>query len=542
MTSTNDLFSVDLPADFLASMPELEGHPDQIVKELPPTFRVGGDARSLEKVLKLVEQYEQMKQTAGSFKWFDPEGEYPISVCTKHKAFFDAGLLYPERLFMAANRVGKSICGAFELACHLTGIYPDWWTGRRFEHKIEAWAVGPDARTVRDTAQKELIGPIGQFGTGMIPAHALGQFWGLQGTNQAIDIIMIKHVSGGWSRLGFKNYKQDPKAFMGTSLHAIWLDEECPLEIYNECNIRTATTGGIMLVTFTPLQGLSPMVVNFCKKADFLVGARPIVVVDTDDDLTEDGYDANDAQYAVGDHTRKAVVQAGWNDAPWLDTETKARLLEDTPEYLKKARSEGIPSMGAGSVFPVDLQQVLCEPFVIPDSWPRMYALDVGWNRTAVLWAAMDPNSDTIFIYDEHYQGQLLPEFHAIAIKSRGEWIRGVIDPAARGRGQSDGAKLMSLYKSFGLKLAPAKNERESGVQSIIQRLAVGKIRVFKTCVNFQKEYVLYRRKPNGEIIDENDHLMDAFRYIINNQTRMLSKAQGVTNLGARYAATRYDV
>lgn len=542
MTSKEDLFSVDLPADFLASMPQLEGNADEIVQDLPPTFKVGGDARSLARVLQLVQEYESVKRRSGGNKWFAPDSEYPISACPKHAAFFEAGTRYPERLFMAANRVGKSVCGAYETACHLTGVYPDWWIGRRFDHPIEAWAVGPDARTVRDTAQKELIGRIGEEGTGMLPAHCLGKFWGLQGTNQAIDMIMIKHRTGGWSKLGFKNYKQDISAFMGASIHVVWLDEECPIEIYNECNIRTATTQGIMLCTFTPLQGLSPMVVNFCKRADFLVGAKPIVVVDTDDQLAEDGYDENDAQYTVGKETMKAVVQAGWKDAPWLDEQTKARLLEDTPEYLKKSRSEGIPSMGAGAVFPVELAQVLCDPFTIPDNWPRMYALDVGWNRTAALWATLDPNSDTLYIYDEHYQGQLMPEYHAIAVKSRGDWIRGAIDPAARGRGQADGTKLMNMYKQLGLKLAPAKNERESGVQSIIQRLAVGKIRVFKTCVNFQKEYVLYRRKPNGEIIDENDHLMDCFRYIINNQNRMISKSHGVTNLGARYAATKYDV
>lgn len=521
-------------------MPQLEGI--DVEADLPPTFKVKGDAASLAKVLKLVEEYEQARRTAGNQKWFDALGPYPIDSCPKHKAFFSAGLDYAERLFMAANRVGKSVCGAYETACHLTGIYPDWWVGRRYDHPIEAWAVGPDARTVRDTAQKELIGPIGMAGTGMIPAHALGQFWGLQGTNQAIDMIMIKHVSGGWSKLGFKNYKQDISAFMGASLHVIWLDEECPLEIYNECNIRTATTKGIMLVTFTPLQGLSPMVVNFCKKADFLVGARPIVVVDTDDKLEEDGYDENDAEYAVGHSQRKAVVQAGWNDAPWLDQETKERLLEDTPEYLKKARSEGIPSMGAGAVFPIDLQQVLCDPFTIPDNWPRMYGLDVGWNKTAVCWAALDPNSDTLYIYDEYYQGMLPPESHAYAIRSRGDWIRGAIDPASRGRGQSDGSKLMSLYKQHGLKLGPAKNERESGIQDAIQRLSAGKLKVFKTCVNFQKEYVLYRRKPNGEIMDENDHMMDAFRYVINNQSRMLSKQQGLGPSKIQYKATTYDV
>src|SRR5690606_33064449 len=142
---------------------------------------------------------------------------------------------------------------------------------------------------------------------------------------------------------------------------------------------------------------------------------------------------------AVGRDTPKAVIQAGWNDAPWLSEEMKARLLEDTPEYLRKARSEGVPAMGSGCVYPVNVEDILIDPIRIPDSWPRMFALDVGWNRTAVLWAALDPVTDTLYFYDEHYLGQEIPAVHAYAIKSRGEWIQGVFDPAARGRSPNDG-------------------------------------------------------------------------------------------------------
>ena len=493
------------------------------------------DARSIQKILELVAQIETMEREKGTDKWF--EGKYPIDTLPKHKAFFEAGLIYPERLFMAANRIGKSIAGCYELSCHLTGNYPSWWNGRTFDGPIEAWAIGKDARAVRDTAQRELLGPIGEWGTGMLPAHSLGKFYALQGTPQAIDIIQVRHKSGGWSRLGFKNYQQDIGSFMGTSRHVIWLDEECPLDIYNECNIRTATVDGIMLVTFTPLEGLTPMVVNFCKKADFLVGAKPIVAVDQYD---EEGME--DEEFAVGRSTPKAVVQAGWDDAPWLTTEMKARLLEDTPIHLRDARTKGIPAMGSGSIYPIPVEEILVEPFAIPNNWPRMYALDVGWNRTAVLWAALDPSTDTIYIYDEHYRGELQPPMHAYAIKTRGEWIHGVIDPASRGRSQTDGNKLFHNYKDLGLILFTAKNELESGIMATSQRLSFGKLKVFKTLVNFQKEYLLYRRDKHGKPVPENDHLMDCLRYVVNNLNRMISSAEAKAATGVKYSATRYDI
>lgn len=530
----------DLSQDFMDSLSQFDGQEveQHILQSLVTTQAELNkyDAHSIQKLLDLVAQIEAMEREGGTAKWFDPAGPFPISSLPKHKAFFDAGAKYPERLFMAGNRVGKSIAGCYELACHLTGEYPIWWTGQRFDHPVYAWAIGKDARSVRDTAQRELLGPIGEWGTGMIPAHKLGKFFGLQGTPQAIDIIKVKHKSGGWSELGFKNYQQDIGSFMGTTRHVVWLDEECPLEIYNECNIRCATVNGIMLVTFTPLEGLTPMVVNFCKRADFLVGAKPIVAIDQADDWEEEG------EYTVGRDTPKAVVQAGWNDAPWLSEEMKARLLEDTPLHLRKARMEGAPAMGDGNVYPISLEEILVKPFSIPEGWPRMYALDVGWNKTAAIWAALDPVTDTLYFYDEHYKGKELPAVHGYAILSRGKWIPGVIDPAAHGRSPNDGQKIIRTYKDMGLILYDAKNEVESGVLNLGQRFAVGKAKVFTTLVNFQKEYMLYRRDKNGKIIKENDHLMDTARYIVNNMVRMSNAGDQKLNQGIKYAPNRYRI
>lgn len=528
----------NLPTEFLDSLKEVhQGNDLSFLKDLqkPETITVNADARSLHKVLKLVQAISEASVRSGMDKWFSEGAPYQIYELPKHEAFFAAGAIYPERLFMAANRVGKSVCGAYEDACHVTGIYPEWWTGKRFDHPVDIWVAGPDAVTVRDTLQKELLGPLGEEGTGMIPAHLLGKATGKQGVVGAVDRIRIKHISGGWSTITFKNYKQDLQAFMGAAVHVVHLDEECPIEIWNECNIRTATTEGIMYATFTPLNGYSRMVVNFCKSADFLMGAQPLVAGDMDDDA--------DGVELVGQHKKKAVVQAGWDDAPWLTPEVKERLLADTPEHLKEARSKGIPSMEGGSVFTTPLESVLVEPFAIPDTWPRMYGFDVGWNVTAAVWGALDPNTGTIYLYDEHYQGEQLPQHHAHAIKMRGEWIRGVIDPAAEGRSQSDGTQLMRSYKQLGLRLMVADNSLEAGLHKMNELFSTGRLKVFTTLKNFQKEYMLYRRKMNGKIDPScDDHAIDAARYIINNQHRMVTRMEGMGSSHISYRPTRYDV
>jgi phage terminase large subunit-like protein len=165
---------------------------------------------------------------------------------------------------MSANRVGKTLgIGGYETTLHLTGLYPDWWIGRRFEHPIEAWVAGDTLTTTRDIIQSVLLGPVGQHGTGLIPADMLGDTVNRQGVPGAVDFVPVKHVSGGHSLLGFRSYDQGRKSFQGTAKHICWSDEEPPRDVYDEMMVRLATTNGLMMATFTPLLGLSEVALMF---------------------------------------------------------------------------------------------------------------------------------------------------------------------------------------------------------------------------------------------------------------------------------------
>lgn len=209
------------------------------------------------------------------------------------------------------------------------------------------------------------------------------------------------------------------------------------------------------------------------------------------------------------------LVNAGWNDVPHLDEQTKKELLDSTPEYLRAARARGEPGLGSGAIYTVPLEDIIIDPFRIPDYWPRVYALDVGWNRTAALWGAWDRSTDTLYLYTEHYRGQAEPSVHATAIKARGEWIPGVIDPAARGRSQKDGTQLIETYRQLGLNLVPAENAVEAGIYQVTELLSTGRLKVFRTLQHWQNEYRYYRRDEKGAIVKANDHLLDCLRYIV---------------------------
>lgn len=413
---------------------------------------------------------------------FPDEGKYKRDLYTKHLQFFADGFNFRVREFRAANRVGKSIAGAYETVLHLTGKYPHWWRGKRFNRPVNALVAGESGRLVRDSIQLELCGPPGNIGTGMIPFEDIFERRPKTGIPDAIDTCQIRHVSGGLSILQFQSFDQGREAFQATARDVIWLDEEAPLSVYTEALTRTMTTGGVVYMTFTPLRGMSETVLFLEEQAQ---------------------------------NGQISLVTATWEDAPHLTEKDKTEMLAAYPPHQRDARTKGIPALGSGAIYPVPESEFIIPAFELPVHWRRGYSLDVGWNRTAALFAAYDSDADTIYFYDEHYRGQAEPSVHADAIKARGEWMLGVIDPASHGRSQKDGEQLFNLYEQLGLHITNAKNGVESGIYEFYQRLSSGRIKVFSNCVNFLKEYRLYRRDENGKIIKENDHLMDAGRYYV---------------------------
>lgn len=209
----------------------------------------------------------------------------------------------------------------------------------------------------------------------------------------------------------------------------------------------------------------------------------------------------------------KYMVNAGWDDVPHLDEKTKREMLDSTPPYLRDARSKGIPSLGSGAIFPIPESEIVVQPFTIPNYWPRAYGMDVGWNRTAAIWLARNPDDNTMYAYAEHYQGQALPIVHVSAIKARGDWVRGAIDPAARGRSQDEGKQLIETYRNLGLVVTPAINAVDAGLFELWTAFSIGRLKVFSTLAGLLNEYRFYRRDENGKVVKKNDHAIDALRY-----------------------------
>lgn len=190
----------------------------------------------------------------------------------KQREFHAKGLTDDERLLMAANQVGKTFCAAAEVSYHLTGDYPDWWEGRRWDRPVRFWAGGHTQETTRDSCQKLLLGEPSdekQWGTAAIPKRSIAGHAKARGIPNSVNTINVRHKSGkGNSLLGFKNYEQGQQKWMSETLDGIWCDEEPPMDIYSECIPRLAKQKGMIMVTFTPLLGMSEVVRMFLNDSD----------------------------------------------------------------------------------------------------------------------------------------------------------------------------------------------------------------------------------------------------------------------------------
>ena len=466
---------------------------DQLTKSLVETYANKLEQQQKDELMLALEVLSKDLKYNVFGNTFPLEGEYSKDKYPKHMEFFQAGLTYTERAFIAGNRTGKSIAGAFETTCHATGMYPDWWEGKRFHKPLMIWVGGDTATTCRDIIQNKLLGATGDFGSGMIPKDRIIDTKTRRNIPDGIEIIYVKHVSGGTTTIVLKTYEQGRASWQGSEVDFIWIDEECPEDVYSEAIIRLMTTQGSIILTFTPLSGLTSLVVNFL-----------------DNNQTKEGI-----------AFPKFVANVTWSDVPHLKQRDILQMLEATPPALRDARSKGIPTVGSGLIYPIMIESIQVDDFKLPVHWQRAYGMDVGWKATAATFGAWDRDNDIIYIYSEYKAGQQDPVLHGSAIKSRGKYLKGAIDPASRQSGQKDGEKLFELYTKkedlggAGLHLRFAVNAIESGIFTVWDRLNTGRLKFFKSCTQLEREFSLYHRDKKGDIVKTNDHLLDALRYLI---------------------------
>ena len=408
----------------------------------------------------------------------------------KQVEFHAAGATYRERLFMAGNQLGKTLAGAAEAAMHLSGRYPDWWTGHRFERPVTMLAGSESYELTRDGVQRLLVGsPMieDDWGTGYIPREAIAETTRRSGVSGALDTVTVRHVSGGQSILQLKAYEQGRGKWQANTVDYVWFDEEPPEDVYFEGITRTNATKGLIAVTFTPLKGMSTVV----------------------------------ARYLMEPSDDRHVTTMTIEDAEHYTPEERAKIVASYPPHEREARTKGVPALGSGRIFPVAEEGIVVEPFDIPKHWMQLGGLDFGWDHpTAAIRLAWDPDNDCAYLIAEHRESRQTPIYHAATIRSWGAWLPWAW-PHDGNNDTAAGENLASQYRKQGVNML-AENARfadgsvsvEAGLMEMLDRMQTGRLKVFRHCQKWLEEFRLYHRKQ-GVVVKERDDLISASRYAL---------------------------
>lgn len=394
-------------------------------------------------------------------------------------------LISRERLLIAANQAGKTYSGAAECAMHLTGRYPEGWKGIRFNKPITMWVGSVTRETTRDAAQRLLLGRDPDYGSGLVPLDCIDTIDKAQGIPGTVARAIVKHVSGGISFILFKSYDQGREKWQGDSVDFIWFDEEPPPDIYSEGLTRTNATDGKIMMTFTPLLGMSEVVQRFLLEK----------------------------------RSGTAYVNMTIDDAEHYTPEKRAEIIASYSPHEVEARTRGIPALGSGRVFPVTEAEIMVESFNVPTHWPVIGGLDFGFDHpAAAVKVAWDRDNDCMYVINAFRQREATPAIHAAALRPWGNipwsWPH---DGLQHDKGS--GIQLAEQYRMAGLNLLPERatfpdgsNGLEAGVIQMLQRMQTGRLKVFSHLNEWFEEFRLYHREK-GLIVKVKDDLLSATRY-----------------------------
>lgn len=388
---------------------------------------------------------------------------------------------------------------ACEVAMHLTGQYPAWWQGKRFARPVTFLCGSESAELTRRGVQRLLLGrpeAENEWGTGTIPGDSIISTTRRQGVADAVASIVVRHVSGGSSVINLLSYDQGRTKWQADTVDGVWLDEEPPEDVYMEALTRTNVSGGPMLITFTPLKGMSSVVKRFL----------------------------------LDKHHGTVAVTMTIDDALHYTPQQRADIIASYPAHERDARTKGIPSMGQGRVFPLADSAISVNAFPLPQHWRRIAGIDFGWTHpTAVGWIAHDTDTDTAYLYDIHRRSEAPVTEHAAVIRGKGDWIP-VAWPhdGANQTSAAGGAALADQYRAQGLNLTATRaqfppgpdgksggNSLEAGAQMMLTRMQTGRLKVFAHLEPFFEEFRMYHRDENGIIVDKLDDILSAVRYAL---------------------------
>tara|TARA_R100000426_G_scaffold42539_2_gene32666 strand:+ start:790 stop:2247 length:1458 start_codon:yes stop_codon:yes gene_type:complete len=275
--------------------------------------------------------------------------------------------------------------------------------------------------------------------------------------------------------------------FQGGAVSLVVLDEEHPQPIFDESMLRCIDNRGRVVLTMTPLLGITwPHDIFF--------------------ENPQNGY----TQYAISGL-----------DNPWISSVKLRKAIAHMSEESQRTRLFGDFTNQQGVVYPEFKRAIhVVDSFDPPAHWPRDRSIDFGVrNPFACLYFAHDEEDDVLHVYDEYYATERTTVENGRILNnrdpsSRFRWT--VADPESR-----DGRLTLSRECSIETRTAPKHIGVVETINWVKERLALDAegrphLVIHSNCKNLLREFRLYRWKGGGgkdAPQKKDDHALDALRY-----------------------------
>lgn len=414
-----------------------------------------------DKPVEMVAKYLQLRKDADEWAIKNPVGAGWI--LPSWRDVQEAWSRYAIIVLLGGNRSSKSTL-ASRLVVSAAANIP--------ESEVRCYHVTAD----RSIEQQAMIYDALPLSTKSLPtkkgiAHSL-QFSQKNGFTDSICILppLPGYRKGGSIKFGnYSQYAQNPQITEGFKSHVIWCDEECPQKMFDTLLYRNTDFHGRMILSFTTLQGWSPLVQDLLAKTKTLktkyapLLKREIPVMR--ESLSRPGC---------------VIFNFFTEDNAFIDTSDFINTIRSRPADEILARAYGIPTKSMAGVFPGFDKEVNVIPheklpWIKNEKYrvTRYMAIDpAGSKNWFMLWVAVDP-AGTFWVYREW------PDDGDWAIP--GSTVEGKPGPAQKGskKGIKDYVELIrgaegeeKIYERFiDPRMGAAERQSEDGATTIISDL-----------------------------------------------------------------------
>jgi phage terminase large subunit-like protein len=241
------------------------------------------------------------------------------------------------------------------------------------------------------------------------------------------------------SQAFFMNYAQDKRVIEGGDCDMIWCDELVPLDWIETLRYRLVTRNGLIIVTFTPVTGFTPVVKEYVSGCKFLKARKAELLPNK---INVPGLPKGAMPYTAKAHGRHSGICWFHSDLnPYSDWNVMKRTLDGRGEYELKIRAYGWAESLTGSQFPKFSEANVISPDKVPTSDVTNYMVvdPAGARNWFMLWLRVD-SLGRKFIYRE-WPDMMVGEWTLPGEKKDGKM--GIGQKNGAGRGTSDYKQLI---------------------------------------------------------------------------------------------------